>query len=168
MRERRDDGGRLLILLRTGTDREGLQRVGYNPFARPSGNGRTLRTPAIPVGSKRSILTTSTSKSGCFLAPAHFPPTGTLETAAPAVHHRRALRGPPDRLGQTRGTGLGEPKPLGGLLWRLSLRLQRPCGRVAIGGLYLLAAPSTPAEVIEAVVERNKLGFSPPAAATTA
>ena len=41
---------------------------------------------------------------------------------------------------------------------------------VDMRGLYLLAAPSTPAEVIEAVAERSedgeRLGASPPVAAT--
>ena len=36
--------GCLALSSRTGTDREGQQRVGYNPFAKPSPTDRYLRT----------------------------------------------------------------------------------------------------------------------------
>jgi hypothetical protein len=34
------------------------QRIGYDAFANPFGNGRYLRTPAIQSGANRLVLTT--------------------------------------------------------------------------------------------------------------
>jgi hypothetical protein len=39
-----------------------------DPFAEPSGNGRSLRTPAIQSGTKRLILTTRSSAAGLLAA----------------------------------------------------------------------------------------------------
>jgi len=49
----------LALSSRTGTGREGQQRVGYDPIATPAMNDRCLRTPAIQSGTKRLILITS-------------------------------------------------------------------------------------------------------------